>query len=83
MKRRVSVLTMTDTGIIDSNMSNYSEYYDEWDDDEEVEECSACYGTGLDRDEMYDCEVCGGEGEIRIVSAKISIGIDLTRPDSA
>lgn len=30
--------------------------------DEDV--CPDCYGTGLDRDEIYDCPTCYGEGVI-------------------
>jgi hypothetical protein len=45
----------------DSNLLNYGDYYDQWDEADE-EECPSCFGTGLDRDEMYDCPACYGEG---------------------
>ena len=44
-----------------SNLSNYDEFYEAWDYAQEVE-CPDCYGTGLDRDEIYECETCFGEG---------------------
>ena len=44
-----------------SSLLNYSDTYEAW-DEEEGTECKACYGTGLDRDEIFDCEVCAGEG---------------------
>lgn len=50
---------------MDSTLTNYSEDFDEW-LDAETEECRACYGTGLDKDEIYDCPVCAGEGEVTI-----------------
>lgn len=46
-----------------SNLQNYSDYYEEW-DSEEGETCQQCYGTGLDRDEVYECATCYGEGII-------------------
>ena len=36
-------------------------FYEEWDNAEE-EICPSCKGTGLDRWEEYDCEMCFGEG---------------------
>lgn len=33
-----------------------------YDDDEFYEECRACYGTGMDKDEVFECESCGGDG---------------------
>jgi DnaJ-class molecular chaperone len=44
-------------------LSNYSEVFDAWDEEEGVE-CPDCKGTGLDRDEIYDCLTCYGEGII-------------------
>ena len=45
----------------DSALLRYEEYYDEYFNAEETE-CWSCYGTGLDRDEVYDCPVCFGDG---------------------
>jgi DnaJ-class molecular chaperone len=53
--------------VVDTNLSNYSDYYAEWDSSDEIE-CPSCYGTGLDRDEMYDCQECYGEGYIIYLS---------------
>lgn len=47
--------------VSDTNMSNYAKAYESW-DDQDWNECAYCYGTGLDRDEIYDCLQCGGEG---------------------
>lgn len=46
---------------VGSALSNYSEAYESW-DEQEGEECPDCRGTGLDRDEIYDCLTCFGEG---------------------
>lgn len=43
--------------------TNYAQAYNEWYDCLE-EECPECHGTGLDRDEIYDCDTCFGEGVI-------------------
>jgi len=64
----------------ETNISNYSEFYEEWDDDEQWVECTDCYGTGLDRDEIYDCMTCAGEGEIRIYPVKNSLEISIPQP---
>ncbi len=53
-----------------SALSNYSDAYAAWDNAEE-KECSACYGTGLDRDEIEDCPVCWGEGYIAQVDPSL------------
>ena len=50
----------------ETNISVHSGFYSEWDSDEEWAECWSCYGTGMDRDEIYDCAVCWGEGEVRV-----------------
>jgi hypothetical protein len=50
-----------------SVLLNYSDYYDEW-FEAETEECHECYGTGMDKDEMYDCPACWGEGVIILAS---------------
>lgn len=70
-----------------SNLSNYSEAYTAWNDAETVE-CPDCKGTGLDRDEIYDCYLCYGEGEIVVEepeviahAGNISIDVGLTPPD--
>jgi DnaJ-class molecular chaperone len=66
----------------DTNITNYSEYYEEWDNAEE-EECPSCYGTGMDKDEIYDCETCFGEGFIPVIElsfSEISIPQPLTTP---
>jgi len=60
--------------------SYISEFYDQWDEDEYWEECPACRGTGMDRDEIYDCEECGGEGEIRIYDHKNITEISVPQP---
>jgi hypothetical protein len=57
-----------------TNLTNYSEAYEEWDDGE-WQECPDCYGSGLDRDELYDCRTCFGEGEIPVV---FDVGISVT-----
>ena len=44
-----------------SRLSNYSEAFEAW-DEEGGEECRTCHGTGLDRDEVFDCPDCYGEG---------------------
>lgn len=49
-----------------SVLLNYSEYYDEW-FEAETQECRACYGTGMDKDEIYDCDVCFGEGVVSVL----------------
>lgn len=48
---------------VGSALSNYSEAFEAW-DNEEREECPECRGTGLDRDEVYDCLTCYGEGYV-------------------
>lgn len=48
---------------VDTIYSNYSSAYVAWNNSYE-EECPECRGTGLDRDEIYDCEYCYGEGVI-------------------
>lgn len=48
---------------VGSALSNYSEAFESW-DGEDGEECPDCRGTGLDRDEIYDCLTCFGEGVI-------------------
>lgn len=51
------------TAHYDSNLQNYADYYEEWDEaDEDL--CQACNGTGMDRWEEFECEVCWGEGYI-------------------
>jgi hypothetical protein len=50
----------------DSALIRYSEYYDEYFEAEE-EECPDCHGTGLDREEIFDCETCYGDGVITIL----------------
>lgn len=62
----------------ETSISVYSDFYEEWDEDENWEECWDCRGTGLDRDEMYDCPICGGEGEVRIYDSKRSVETVLT-----
>lgn len=43
-------------------MTSYSaELVEAWNDADE-ETCPDCWGTGLDRDEIYDCPTCYGEG---------------------
>jgi len=54
----------------DSLLSNYADYYEEWDDSEE-EICGECYGTGMDRDELYECPNCAGEGVMFVIERKI------------
>jgi hypothetical protein len=49
-----------------SVLLDYSEYYDEW-FEAETEECRACYGTGMDSDEVYDCDICFGEGVVSVL----------------
>lgn len=44
-----------------SNLANYSDTYEKW-DSEEGEICPQCFGTGLDRDEVWECPACWGEG---------------------
>lgn len=56
----------------DSVYSNYAEMYEEWDESPTVT-CTECKGTGLDRDEIYDCLTCFGEGVI--VDSQVS-GVD-------
>lgn len=60
---------------VDSTWSNYSSTYDEWNDaDHRV--CPDCKGTGLDRDEWYDCPTCDGEGEVTILDTRRGRVID-------
>jgi hypothetical protein len=47
---------------VGSALMNYSDVFDEF--DEEATECPVCRGTCMDRDELYECPECGGEGEI-------------------
>lgn len=47
--------------IEDSVYSNYGDYFEAWNDGIE-EECPECRGTCMDRDELYDCKLCFGEG---------------------
>jgi DnaJ-class molecular chaperone len=54
-----------------SAMSNYASVYSAWDSADE-EECPVCRGTGLDRDEVYDCEECAGEGYIVPIDSLLS-----------
>lgn len=51
---------------VGSNLENYRETFEEW-DTAEKKVCPSCKGTGLDRDEWFDCETCGGEGEITLL----------------
>lgn len=46
---------------VDSVYSKYADMYSAW-DVESTRRCPDCRGTGLDRDEIYDCETCFGEG---------------------
>lgn len=69
---------------VGSALSNYSDTYTAWNDAETIE-CPDCKGTGLDRDEIYDCELCYGEGEIVVEepdviahAGNVSIGVGLT-----
>jgi len=64
----------------ETNISVHAGFYDEWDADDEWEECPDCYGTGLDRDEIYDCETCGGEGEVRIYVPENMSEISIPQP---
>lgn len=41
--------------------SQHLEAYSAW-DEAEGKTCPTCFGTGLDRDEVWDCETCFGEG---------------------
>ena len=54
---------MTEINVFGSNLLDYEEYYDEYDETLE-KECPACYGTGLDKDEIEDCSYCWGEGYV-------------------
>lgn len=58
----MSKVTISTEIPVESVLSNYSDAFDEYDD--KYEECRACYSTGMDRDEIYECEDCGGEGVI-------------------
>jgi hypothetical protein len=53
----------------DSLMSNYGDYYEVW-NDSDTEECADCFGTGMDRDELYECAACYGEGSIPVINFK-------------
>jgi len=64
----------------ETSISVHSDYYEKWDDDNQWEECSYCYGTGLDRDEIYDCLQCGGDGEVRIEVPQVLTEISLEQP---
>lgn len=55
--------------------TNYAEVYESW-YDSASEICPECRGTGLDRDEIYDCETCFGEGVI-----VYAVGQPWDRPD--
>jgi hypothetical protein len=52
---------------VGSALSNYDSYYEVW-NNAETEDCPVCRGTGLDRDELYDCEYCYGEGELPVLT---------------
>jgi len=47
---------------VGSALTNYSDIFEEFDEDTEV--CPVCRGSGMDRDEIYECPKCLGEGEI-------------------
>lgn len=72
------------TADVSSVLSNYETTYSVW-NEAETTECPDCRGTGLDRDEIYDCLLCFGEGEIVIDdpeiiahAGNISIDVGLT-----
>lgn len=69
---------------VDTTLSNYGSTYDAWYDAETIE-CPECRGTGMDRDELYDCELCFGECVIVIENPEtiahagniiIGVGVD-------
>jgi hypothetical protein len=69
MSNKDSSLTSNSVSISVEGMSvllDYSEYYDQW-FDAETEECRICYGTGMDKDEIYDCDACFGEGVVSVL----------------
>lgn len=72
MSSRVSTQTDVEYG---SAFTNYATVYSSWDSADE-EECPDCKGTGLDRDEIYDCETCGGEGYLVPLDAALDDVID-------
>lgn len=49
---------------VNSVFANYSDVFDEF--DSQVRKCRECRGTGMDRDEIYECPDCGGEGEVSL-----------------
>lgn len=57
-----------------SLLSNYGDYYDEW-DNSDTTPCKACRGTGLDKWEEFDCEICGGEGVIVRFDRAVVLGL--------
>lgn len=72
------------TSAVSSVLSNYSEAYTAW-NDAETTECPDCKGTGLDRDEIYDCETCYGEGEIVVEEPEViahagNVSVDIGGP---
>jgi DnaJ-class molecular chaperone len=58
-----------------SAMSNYAQFYSAWDSADEVE-CPDCKGTGLDRDEIFDCEYCAGEGYLVSLDSALGAVVD-------
>ena len=55
--------------------SNYASAYESWNDAEE-KECPSCHGTGLDREEIYECETCFGEGYVVPLDAALDPVLD-------
>ncbi len=70
-----------------TEVTNDSDIYSESVYDEVFEECRSCYGTGMDKDEIYECPDCGGEGVVYLLPLRkipeIFFETTLTRPLSS